>query len=72
MVDKGHGRLETRSLRASTALNGYVDFPHCGQVFRLERERVCLKTGKVERETVHGLTSLTPDQADPARLLGLY
>lgn len=58
-------------MRVSTALNRYVDFPHCGQVFRLERERVFLKTGKVERETVHGITSLTPDQADPARLLAL-
>jgi len=39
--------------------------------FRLERERIFLKTGEVERETVHGITSLTPDQADPARLLVL-
>jgi hypothetical protein len=58
-------------MRLSTALNGYVDFPYCGLVFRLDRERTNVKTGKVERETVHGITSLTPDKADPARLLAL-
>jgi predicted transposase YbfD/YdcC len=70
-VDKGHGRLETRTIRTSTVLNDYLDFPGLGQVFRLERERVFQKSRKVERETVHGLTSLTPQQADPARLLKL-
>ena len=70
-MDKGHGRLETRTIRTSTALNDYLDFPGLGQVFRLERARVFLKSRKVERETVHGLTSLTPQQADPACLLQL-
>jgi len=70
-VDKGHGRIETRSIRVSTVLNDYLDFPYCGQVFRLERERIIVKTGKVERETVHGITSLTTDKADPARVLSL-
>jgi len=70
-VDKGHGRLETRSIQVSTLLNDYVDFPYCGQVFRLERERIILKTGKKEQETVYGITSLGPEKADPARLLSL-
>jgi hypothetical protein len=70
-VDKGHGRLETRRIQTSTTINGFLDFPHCGQVFRLKRERIFLKTGKVERETVYGLTSLTTGRADPARLLAL-
>lgn len=70
-VDKGHGRVETRCIQTSTALNGYLDFPYCGQVFRLDRERIFVKTGKVERETVYGITSLTHDRADPARLLSL-
>ena len=70
-ADKGHGRVEMRRIQTSTVLNDYVDFPHCGQVYRLERERIFIKTGKVERETVHGITSLTPEQSDPARLLAL-
>ena len=70
-VEKGHGRLETRCIRTTTVLTDYVDFPYCGQVFRLDRERIILKTGEVERETVHGITRLTPAKADPARLLEL-
>jgi hypothetical protein len=70
-VDKGHGRVETRRIQTSTALNGYLDFPYCGQVFRLDRERIFVKTGKVERETIHGITSLTHDRAAPPRVLSL-
>ena len=35
-VEKGHGRLERRTLRATTALNGYLDWPGVGQVGRVE------------------------------------
>ena len=35
-----HGRIETRSIWCSTALNGYLDFPSVGQVFRIERETI--------------------------------
>lgn len=70
-IDKGHGRLETRAIRTSTALNDYLDFPYCRQVFRLERERVHLKTGEIERETVYGITSLSPEKAPPERILRL-
>ena len=70
-MEKGHGRIETRTLRSSTALNDYLDFPYCGQVFELRRERRLVSRGKVERETVHGITSLTPDRANTERLLKL-
>ena len=35
-----HGRIETRRIWCSTAINGYLDFPHVGQVFLIERESV--------------------------------
>jgi Transposase DDE domain len=35
-LEKGHGRLERRTLRATTALNGYLDWPGVGQVGRVE------------------------------------
>jgi hypothetical protein len=50
-LDKGHGRLERRTLRASTVLNDYVDFPHVAQVCRIEREVIELKSGKQRQET---------------------
>ena len=34
-VDKGHGRIEKRSLRASTGLNDYLDWPYGNRSSRL-------------------------------------
>ncbi len=73
--DKGHGRWEERTLVASANVPvGYLDFPHIGQIFRLTRTRKKLSLkqgGKEEQETVYGLTSLTPVQTSPQRLLSL-
>ena len=70
-VTKGHGRREVRQITVSTELKGYSDWPGLEQVFRLERERIATKSGQHEREIVYGLTSLTPAEASPARLLTL-
>jgi hypothetical protein len=70
-TDKAHGRLETRAIWSSAALNTYLDFPHVGQVFCLQRQVCVLATGATRRETVYGVTSLWPAQASPARLLAL-
>jgi predicted transposase YbfD/YdcC len=64
-----HGRIESRAIWTSTALNHYLDFPCVGQVFAIERHTVNKKTGKTSTEIVYGLTDHTPDSADPARLL---
>lgn len=68
-VTKGHGRRETRQITVSRSLKGYSDWPGLDQVFRIERERVLLKEGKVTREVVEGLTSLAPRQASARQLL---
>jgi predicted transposase YbfD/YdcC len=70
-INKGHGRLEYRTLQASTALNEYLDWPGVHQVFRLARKTIILKTGEVRQETVYGLTSLPPARASAAQLLHL-
>lgn len=64
-----HGRIETRSIWCSTALNDYLDFPHVGQVFLIERESIEKKTGKTTNETVLGITSRMPQEASPERVL---
>jgi len=54
LVDKGHARVEKRTLEATTWLAEYLrpDWPGCEQVFRLERER---RVGEeVEVEVVFG------------------
>ena len=66
-----HGRIETRRIWCSTALNAYLDFPHVGQVFLIERESIKKKTGEFSREIALGNTSRTPQQASPQRVLAV-
>jgi predicted transposase YbfD/YdcC len=66
--EKGHGRLEHRSLTASVELKGYLDWPGAEQVFKLERTSLCQANGHITHETVYGITSLTADKAGPCRL----
>jgi len=68
-LDAGHGRIEERCLTASCALLGYTDWPGHQQVFQLERTITIKKTGVRRQELVYGITSLSPHQADAARLL---
>ena len=66
-----HGRLETRRIWCSTALNAYLDFPHVGQVFLIERESIKKNTGKHSREIALGITSRTPQEASPQRVMAV-
>lgn len=70
-ADAGHGRIETRRIWCSTALNAYLDFPHVGQVYRIERESVEKKTGKPTLEIALGITSRSPQEAPPQRVLSI-
>lgn len=69
--EKGHGRLECRTLTASSMLKGYVRWPYAEQVFRLERRFWRIGDGKLSEETTYGVTSLTALEATPERLLYL-
>jgi len=71
VVNKGHGRRETRTLWASTQLNEYLDWPGVKQVFRLERLIWHEKHQGYTREVIYGLTSLSPQQASPKKLIRL-
>lgn len=64
-----HGRIETRRIWCSVALNDYLDFPHVGQVFMIEREVFNKKSGACTVEQALGITSQTPAQADAQRVL---
>lgn len=69
-VEKGHGRLERRSLVTSPDLNGlfFQDWGEIGQVFRLQRERTI--KGKHTCEVRYGLATLSRPHCPPERLLG--
>ena len=63
--------MEVRQIWTSTELNGYLDFPYAAQVFAIHRETTEIVTQKFRSETVYGVTSLKPEDADPKRLLAL-
>jgi predicted transposase YbfD/YdcC len=64
-----HGRIEIRKIWTTTELNDYLNFPHVGQAFVIQRETTDKKTGKQTCEIAYGITSRTPGQADPQRVL---
>src|SRR3954464_9515544 len=66
-LDKGHGRRERRTLKATTALNEYLDWPGVAQVGQVESEGV--KDGKMTQETRYFITSASRSVADAAQLL---
>ena len=68
-VTLAHGRLESRAIWTTTALNDHLNFPHVGQVFAIERLRIDKKTGKESTEIAFGLTDHSPASADAVRLL---
>jgi predicted transposase YbfD/YdcC len=68
-TNKGHGRLETRTITVSSQLKDFLDWPYLEQVFKLERRFISLKTGEVQRQTEYGLTSLRRDEISPLQLL---
>jgi len=64
-----HGRIEIRKIWTTTELNSYLNFPHVGQAFLIQRESTDKKTGEYSCEICYGITSRTPEQADPQRVL---
>jgi predicted transposase YbfD/YdcC len=69
VTNKGHGRIEVRTLTTSSQLNEFLDWPFLQQVFQLERTITISKTQKTRQETIYGLTSLSAEHASPAQLL---
>jgi predicted transposase YbfD/YdcC len=64
-----HGRITTRKIWTTTELNTYLNFPHVGQAFVVERHSVEKKTGKVIQDVAFGITSRSPEEADAERVL---
>jgi predicted transposase YbfD/YdcC len=72
-VNKGHGRLEKRTLTTSEMLNSYSTWPGLAQVYRLERQFQWWRSGRCYRascEVEFGITSLSRAKTTPERLLG--
>ena len=75
VVRSGHGRIERRTLWVAPALAAreqVLGWPFARQILELTRRVVHKRTGQVHEETVYGVTSLSPEQADAQALLQLW
>jgi hypothetical protein len=66
-LDQGHGRCERRTLKATTALNAYLDWPGVAQVGQVES--VVVKDGTTTTEVRSFLTSVPRSEANAGQLL---
>lgn len=60
--------METRVFQASTALEGYLNFPHVHQVLRIRRSTTDLSGENLRTEVAYAVTSLLPERG-PIELL---
>jgi predicted transposase YbfD/YdcC len=67
--DRGHGRVEIRTLKAVSVR--HFGFPHAAQVLQVTRKVCDLATRKWHTVVVYAITSLSFQQARPARLADL-
>lgn len=67
-VDKGHGRLEVRTLERITGLNDYLDWPGVAQVLRRTCQRTRLRTGETTMQVRYAISSLSSQQISLAQM----
>lgn len=70
-IERGHGRIESRKLIASSLLCDQGLWPGLSQCYKLETERINSTTGEESNEVLFGITSLRREQAGAERLMEL-
>ena len=69
-MDRGHGRIDARTIKTLPPTPRIIAlFPHVRQVFLVERYSYGTGGELLGAVAVLGITSLPPDQANPADLL---
>jgi hypothetical protein len=71
LATKLHPGSEERCLTASTDLVDCTDWPDVQQAFSQERTVTIKKIGVQRHEVVYGITNVSPQRANAARLLRL-
>ena len=71
-IDKGHGRLETRSIEVISTDKTILTFPGVQQVARLHRIREVLKYNKKSEETVYLFTNIPFSDLNEHQFLQLH
>jgi predicted transposase YbfD/YdcC len=70
-VERGHGRIESRSLIVSSLLCDSQLWPGLNQCYKLESRTINPTTGEEREEVLYGITSLSREQAGAERLMEL-
>lgn len=68
-INKGHGRVEERSIKVASILATPIDFPGAKQIFQIERS--IWRGKKFTQEIIFGITSHSAATANPKILLQL-
>ena len=68
-IECGHGRIEERTLTASSLLAEYSDWPYLAQVFKVEYRTTEVRTGKETLAVRYGVTSAPREVLDATGLL---
>lgn len=68
-VEKGHGRIDYRTIFVMSGAPEGFSFPFVQQSFRIDRERCNLKGELLSSETVYGITSQNGKKANAEKLL---
>ena len=69
-IEKGHGRIEHRTIQVASDETEFIQWPNLKQVFKLERRVTHIQSGKTTFETAYGITSLEQEKASAGQLLG--
>ena len=72
MTDAYGGRIEERILKASTAMQGYSDWPGLQRVMKMERKITIKRTGVMRQEEAYAITSLDERRASTQELMKLW
>jgi predicted transposase YbfD/YdcC len=72
MTDAYGGRIEERTLKVSTAMAGYSDWPGLRRVMKMERKITTKRTGVERQEEAYAITSLDESRASAEQLLRLW
>ena len=72
MTDGYGGRIEERTLKASTAMSGYSDWPGLRRVLKMERKITTKRTGAERQEEAYAITSLDESRASAEQLLRIW
>lgn len=71
-IDKGHGRLETRTITLATAPATISRlWRNCSYIFRIETLREDCISGEIETDVHFGITNLSKEYATPENILAL-